>query len=118
MEVQFTETARPTFVKNGPSGGNLPAEGSFWIDPDRGTVLRSETRFSFDHGHGAATISTQYQFEPGLALWVPAEMIERYEGLRSQGLLDRNRVTTGIARYSNFRRFHVTTEEKAALPPP
>jgi hypothetical protein len=44
VEVEFEEKARPTIVdKDGQ--GDLPAHGRFWIDPARGTVLRSETRF-------------------------------------------------------------------------
>ena len=52
VEVEFEEKARPTLVdKDGK--GDLPARGRFWIDPGRGTVLRSETRFDFGGG-GAA----------------------------------------------------------------
>jgi hypothetical protein len=89
-------------------GGDLPAEGRFWID-SRGTVVRSEVRFKFDVG-GTATIATTYRAEPRLAMWVPAEMKEKYEG----GGFGSG--TDAVARYSRFRKFEVTTEEKARLP--
>ncbi len=127
VEVAFREQTRPTIVRKfgrsttqidraaprpSPRGGDLPAEGSFWIDARRGTVLRSEVRFRFDSG-GTATITTTYRAEPSLAMWVPAEMKERYEGGGfGQG-------TDAVARYSRFRKFQVTVEEgDVRLPPP
>jgi hypothetical protein len=116
-EVAFREQNRPTMVRGvagstvkaefGP-GGDLPAEGRFWIDA-RGTVVRSEVRFRFEYG-GTATIRTTYRAEPSLAMWVPAEMKEKYEG----GGFGAG--TDAVARYSRFRKFEVTVEEKARLP--
>jgi VWFA-related protein len=117
VEVAFREQKHPTMVRGvagstvkaefGP-GGDLPAEGRFWIDA-RGTVVRSEVRFRFDFG-GTATITTAYRAEPSLAMWVPAEMKEKYEG----GGFGAG--TDAVARYSRFRKFEVTVEEKARLP--
>jgi VWFA-related protein len=47
VEVEFEEVARPTIVDRGREG-DLPARGRFWIDPARGTVLRSEVTFRFE----------------------------------------------------------------------
>jgi VWFA-related protein len=103
VEVRFEETARPTLVRRA-RGADLPAEGSFWIDPVRGTVLRTETRFQFAPGRGTAFVATDYRPEPRLAMWVPSEMREEY---RDSG---------ATARYSNFRRFGVNVRENARLP--
>ena len=137
MEVAFREQARPTICREftesrrrfdpGPAhtterGADLPAEGRFLLDPGRGTVLRSEVRFRFGADPTAAivtryggiasearaTITTTYRAEPGLAIWVPVEMKERYEG-GSFGY-----GTDAVARYSRFRRFEVTVEQGGA----
>ena len=127
VEVAFREGARPTMIRElagstlrldteassaSQSGSDLPAEGRFWIDPHQGTVLRSEVRFRFDF-EGTATITTAYRAEPSLAMWVPAEMKERYVG----GGFGAG--TDAVARYSRFRKFQVTVEEgDVRLPPP
>jgi hypothetical protein len=101
MEVRFEETGRPTFVR-GDDFADLPAEGRIWIDPERGTVLRTEVQFDFEPG--TALVKTEYRPERPLAMWVPSEMEERYDRLRA------------TARYSNFRRFRVEVGEAARVP--
>ncbi len=54
LEVEFEEVARPTLVDQ-DGHGDLPATGRFWIDPERGTVLRSETRFLARRARGPAS---------------------------------------------------------------
>ena len=116
VEVRFLETARPTLVREGGAGGDLPAQGSFWVDPTRGTVVRTDTRFRFGADRGIGEVRTEYRREPTLRMWVPSEMEERYEDWSNGSLRS---FTGSIARYSNFRQFTVTVEdEKAALPPP
>jgi hypothetical protein len=108
LEVEFEEVATPTLVDQ-DGRGDLPAKGRFWIDPERGTVLRSETRFLLATGWGRASIATEYRAEPRLAMWVPAEMREEYSFRGT---------AQGTARYSNFRKFTVTVEEVTATLPP
>ncbi len=108
LEVEFEEVARPTLVDQ-DGHGDLPAEGRFWIDPRRGTVLRSETRFPLGAQGALAQVATEYRAEPRLAMWVPAEMREEYN---SQGLF-----AEATARYSNFRKFTVTVEDETATLP-
>jgi hypothetical protein len=108
LEVEFEEVARPTLVDQ-DGHGDLPAKGRFWIDPQRGTVLRSETRFPLGAAGARASIATEYRPEPRLAMWVPAEMREEYSfGSRAEA----------TARYSNFRKFTVTVEDVTATLPP
>jgi len=112
VEVQFDETARPTIVRWGERA-DLPARGRFWIDPARGTVLRSETTFRFEPDRARASVTTQYRAEPPIALWVPAEMHEEYADLPGDAPVFRS-PTRAQARYSNFRRFTVSIEDVTA----
>jgi hypothetical protein len=118
VEVQFDEVARPTIVDRG-GHGDLPARGRFWIHPERGTVLRSETSFRIERD-GVRTartfVATEYRPEPKLAMWVPAEMREEYEDLPTAGVRTFGSRTEATARYGGFRRFTVTTQEEAHLP--
>ena len=119
VELAFREVTRPTIVRDrridrGRERGNdLPAQGRLpWIDPRRGTVLRSEVVFRFRPAESRAAITTEYRVEPRLTVWVPAEMRERYEGPDFDG------VTEAVALYSGFRQFQVTTSEGAVRLPP
>ncbi len=112
--VAFREVARPTFVR-GPKDTDLLTSGRFWISPNRGTVVRSEVRLDFGPG-AEAVVTTEYQPEPTLVMWVPSEMKERYAdrpGARTPTFPESFR---GEARYANFRRFTVSTQEKVAAP--
>ena len=80
LEIRFEEVARPTVVTTS-SGDSLPAHGSFWIDPSRGAVLRSEVVFRFEPSLAEAWIETNYKLQPSLRLWVPVEMKERYRNV-------------------------------------
>jgi hypothetical protein len=98
-KIRFNETSRPTFVSD-TRGGNIPATGTFWIDPETGAVVRSELQL-----RGYISASATVNYAPGVVanLWVPAEMREQYEG--------RGGLISTIASYSNFRRFQVLVEE-------
>jgi hypothetical protein len=118
LEVQFDEIARPTIVDRGGQG-DLPARGRFWIHPERGTVLRSETSFRIEMDGvriARAFVAAEYRAEPKLAMWVPAEMREEYEDLPAAPIRTFGSRTEAIARYGGFRRFTVTTEEEAHVP--
>ena len=63
VELLFAETARPTLV-HGPKGSDLPASGRFWLNPARGTVVRTEVDFDFGF-EAEARMTTDYQPSPG-----------------------------------------------------
>jgi hypothetical protein len=99
-ELAFSERGAPTLVQ-GPSG-DAPAEGTFWIEPGEGRVVRSRIR----HQVGGATIEVTVTYRPDTktpGTWVPAEMREIYEG--------GGRRLECVATYSKVRRFQVTVDE-------
>jgi hypothetical protein len=116
LEVQFEEVARPTLVDQ-DGQGDLPAKGRFWIDPRRGTVLRSETKFRFEPARAQAYVATEYRAEPKLAMWVPSEMREEYADMPGTPRPVFRSPSEATARYSNFRRFTVTIEDATATLP-
>ncbi len=116
LEMEFEEVARPTLVDQ-DGQGDLPAKGRFWVDPARGTVLRSETEFRFEPGRARAYVATQYRAEPKLAMWVPSEMREEYDDLPGSFQPVFRSPSEATARYSSFRRFTVTIEDATATVP-
>lgn len=115
VQVRFRELARPTLV-SGPNGTDVPTFGSFWINPTRGTVVRSEVHLDFGPDE-EALVTTEYASEPRLAMWVPVEMKERYADLPRAKVRVFPDPFTGTARYSRFRRFTVISQEGGpALP--
>jgi hypothetical protein len=101
--IEFKETGRPTFIT---TAGNrdLPVTGRFWVDARDGTVFRTELR-AVDTSV-EAHIVVNYELDAGTGLRVPARMEERYRRGR-----DPNEVR-GVATYSRFRRFQVSTSEE------
>jgi hypothetical protein len=64
------------------------------------------------------SIVVRYARDARMGLWVPAEMKERYRTAARAGTeLEAEAILLeGTARYSNLRRFQVTTEEKVVVP--
>ena len=99
-ELAFAERGSPTVVRDGDK--DLPATGSFWIDPATGRVIRSTMRLQI----GTVAIEVTVTYRPDAkagGTWVPAEMREVYSSA--------TRRVECQAAYSNIRRFQVTTEE-------
>ncbi len=99
--VAYEERKNGTMIRT-TGGRDLPAHGRFWIDP-AGRVLMSE--LIVDNRQLNATIDVSYQSEPMLGLLVPIEMRERYQGLRTESVIE------GRASYGKFRQFQVSTDE-------
>lgn len=102
-KIEYQERTRPTFVK-GDVGADLPARGTFWIDPRDGAVLASTIEFFTSRLSMKAVVTFAADAVPGLL--VPVEMREAYRVLGSSSA-----VVNTLARYSRFRRFQVETEE-------
>lgn len=100
--VEYREEARPTFIK-GAFDKDLPVHGRYWINRDDGRIIRSEV--SIEDPSVGAKITTDFQQDDRFKIDVPIRMSEIYR-------LINGRVVTGIATYSRFRRFGVSTDEK------
>ena len=99
-ELAFSERGSPTLVQG--LSGDAPAEGTFWIEPEEGRVVRSRLR----HQVAGATIEVTVSYRPDAktpGTWVPAEMREVYEG--------GGRRLECVATYSKIRRFQVTVDQ-------
>jgi hypothetical protein len=133
IELEFKETRRPTLIMR-RAGSAVPMEGSLWVVPTDGTVVRTRLRLKNfadalampaeaspaltgtrppSPGGGAyaqeldtyADIQVTYKKVADMGLWLPSEMTEQYQGPIA-GLKSQSagRATTD-ARYSNFKTF-------------
>jgi hypothetical protein len=109
--LSFKEDARPTLIGT-RSGRDIPLDGRIWIDASSGQVLRTELRF--DRGSESRVyVRTDYGPTPNSEVPVPIRMWEWYEGGNQIGRIGGDKtVIQGLATYSNFRRFQVTTSEQ------
>jgi hypothetical protein len=133
IELEFKETQRPTLIMR-RAGAPVPMEGSLWVVPADGTVVRTRMRLKNfadalampaqddapltgtrtpSVGGGAyaqdletfADVQVTYKKVTEMGLWLPSEMTEQYQGPIS-GLKAQSagRATTD-ARYSEFKTF-------------
>jgi hypothetical protein len=100
--IEFKETSQPTYITT-TGGRSLPVYGRFWMDEASGTIRRTELH-AVDTGV-EAHITVTFQYDTVAGLVVPVRMEERYRRAR-----DPNEVH-GVATYSKFRRFQVSTSE-------
>jgi outer membrane lipoprotein-sorting protein len=103
--VEYHEVRTPTYVSD-REGHDMPSTGRFWLDEGTGAVRRTE--LDVVHTSVEAHIKVSYRFDEGLTLWVPARMEERYRDRRTTSEV------RGVATYSRFRKFQVSTSEEIA----
>ena len=72
------------------------------MDAATGRILQTELRL--DDDFGGATSRTRFRYDETLMVTVPVEM-------RTAWRPQRTTLVQGTAKYSNFRRFEVRTEE-------
>jgi hypothetical protein len=96
--VKFKERTRPTILRT-LDDRNVSSAGRFWVEGASGRLLQSELETSTGD-----RVLTLWTYDERLHLDVPSEM-------RDIAWFNRMAVT-GVATYSNFRRFDVTTDEK------
>jgi VWFA-related protein len=108
-QVSFREQQQPTLIG---TTGNAGATGDFWIDAATGLVRRADLRIVSRASNVTVTASIRVDYEldakSGLAL--PVTMVERYQAQDPRG--NPLEAITGEARYSNPRRFTVTTDAR------
>jgi hypothetical protein len=102
LVLEFTETVRPTFIKNA-AGGDIAMLGRVWVDPLTGRIY--QTRMTAL----TAVITVKYGQQPEIpTLLVPQSMQESYVTGRTE--------ITANATYANYRRFRVVTSEEIREP--
>jgi hypothetical protein len=106
-DVDFQETDSPTIIRNGV-GGDVPASGTFRIEPVTGRVLRSELIAGSTATGVALKALVSYEHDRKLQLWVPREMREEYATASNERL-------QCVARYSNYRRAEVTSRIRPGM---
>jgi hypothetical protein len=122
--VSYREQLRPTLVQ-GLDARDLFARGRLWIEGHSGRVLRSEiviehplvvpqqttAGVSGVRAPVVATVTTIFRDHPDFTVAVPAEMREEYRLPDWAGLQ-----VTGVATYTQFRRFGVQVDEQVTVP--
>jgi hypothetical protein len=106
--VEYRETQRPTLIKTS-NGRDLALTGRIWIDPATGVILR--TNMTAADPIVRATVTVTFREDAALEFWVPAQMDEHYKASR-----DINDIH-GLATYTNYRQFKVSTGEDVRKPP-
>lgn len=101
--VTFTERERPTLIRDGRTGANVPASGTLFVDAD-GVVQRTEMQISY--GTIKGSLRVRYGRDEQLGIHVPVAMDEEY---RFRTGFERRpaRIVTH-AEYSNYRRFRTS----------
>jgi hypothetical protein len=113
--VTFTEVGRPALIMD-LEGNDVPVRGRFLVEPTTGAII--ESTVSAELTTCFASIVVRYARNTRMGLWVPTEMRERYSAVGQVGMMRQTgeSLLEGTARYSNFRRFQVSTEEKVVVP--
>ena len=111
--LAYREKVSPTLISTRNSG-DVFLYGRVWLEQADGRVRRTELRF--DRGVGAggfrSVIRVDYGPVEGLDILVPVQMWEWYEGVNQLGRIGGDLTgAQGIATYSKFRRFQVSTAE-------
>jgi hypothetical protein len=103
--ITFTEIAHPTLIST-TNGRDLAASGRIWADEVTGTITRTELQAIDTAIESMVTVT--FAFDEKVATWVPQRMEDR---IRRRG--DQSEVR-GVATYTRFRRFQVSTSEEVA----
>lgn len=133
--LDFEETARPTLIRELPEGVDLPMRGRLYVARDDGAVVKTELAFSMSPRRGPyystsiqsrAKITVTYEWQQDVGLWLPEEMSETYatqvtkdEAYEAPGTAHVRSGSEHVmckARYKNYRRFEVQTDESYTLP--
>lgn len=106
--IRYEESRRPTVFQHNGTIDN-PSAGRLWIDVSTGEVVRTEQTVT--PPRFAVIVTTTFKHDDRFGVAVPAEMREQIAG-RPPGRY----ALEGVARYANYRRFEITTDDRAAAP--
>lgn len=98
--LRFVERDRPTIIRDGRTGGDLPVSGRAWVDAD-GVTWRTELRV--EGKDSVATLRVTYGRDEKLGVLVPRTMDEDYR-YRDEGT-GRLMFISGDVKYTDYRRF-------------
>ena len=114
--IEFEERVFPTIISD-IQGRDVDAKGWFLVDEVTGAIL--ETVLKIEENGSTGEIKVSFRHDPTLGMWVPSEMTETYQAMTQRSLSGAPRPETiveGTAKYANYRRFQVKTEEKIVIP--
>ena len=112
-EIAYRETQQPTLIRT-PEGRSVPSDGSIWVNPGDGTILRTVLRVGgvgvgAPKGvRGAGSIDVTYRRVEPLGMWLPESMLEQFETKNR----DTWETVTGRATYTNYRQFQTLVRIK------
>jgi len=105
--IEFFELRRPTLITT-TGNRDLPANGRMWVDEATGAITKTELHAE-DTGVDAEVV-VSFEVDAALGKWVPKRMDDRFKRRGDQSEV------RGVATYSRFRRFQVSTSEEVASP--
>ena len=101
VTLAFKEVDTPTLIR-AVDGQPVFSTGEVTVEARTGRIRR--TTIEMRHGPIVAVLTTDYALDPKLDMWVPAMFTERYDQKKSP----RQQILCE-ARYTNYRRFDVTS---------
>ena len=104
--LEFRERERPTLIYDVMLGAAF-SRGEIVLDPG-GTIRRTSFRVTMKDVR--VELITEYSLNDALQMWVPSRFQERYE--RGRKGSNEFEVVTCEARYTNYRRYQVSTRIK------
>src|SRR6266545_3564303 len=111
--IDWRETYHPTLIRT-PDGASIPAEGTLWVDPTDGTILRTLLKTSLHPGNsrvqrGNGRVDVEYRFVEALGMWLPSMMDEEWQADAPGNVWEH---VQGHAVYSNYRQFTTSVRIK------
>lgn len=105
--LRFNEHTGPSVVRT-PVGRDVLVNGRVWVDAASAALVKTEIVIQDRSSRGSCVV--EFAMDERLAIRVPSKMTERYE--------TGTETIDGLALYSDYRRFGVSTDEKLIKPPP
>jgi hypothetical protein len=122
-EIDFKETVTPTLIRTS-NGKDVPAQGTIWVSPSDGAVVRTRLVVSGFAGLGSKSdIDVSYAPDSHLQMWLPSMMKERDDSMMEMytetlgggstfgaaNTTARQQMSVvGTATYSDFKRFQTS----------
>lgn len=103
VRIVFLERTTPTLIRNPDTNADMPSVVRAWINDKSGQLLRAEVKTfaSFEAKNAENSLSVDFAQNQALGLLVPIRMREAFP-------VQPPRRGTGVADYSNFRRFQTS----------